>query len=1169
RITSFAEVVIAPQAADEAHPAFSNLFVQTKIHPKQSTIICTRRPRSKDENPPWMFHLVNADGIATSEAGFETDRSNFIGRGRNVSKPRAMDNDFEMSGADGSVLDPCVSVCYEFELKPNQTATFDIITGMADSKELCENLMYKYQDKHIKNRAFELSWTHNQVILHQINASEGEAQLYVRMAGAIIYPNATLRAAPETISSNFKGQNGLWSYSISGDIPIVLLRVHDIQNIAIVVQLIKAHAYWRMKGIAVDLIILNEDFGAYRQELQEQIMNLVTASANTTSNEQPGNIYVRRTEQVTNEDRILFQTIARIIIDDHAGTLEEQINKKINSKPLPPVLLPSFSSSAKNTVTEKLQLPEGLVFVNGYGGFTKDGKEYIIYTDDKKRTPAPWVNIIANPQFGTVISESGSAYSWLENAHEYRLTPWHNDPVTDSGGEAFYIRDEEDGKFWSPTPLPATGKAPYLTRHGFGYTVFEHIENGIHSETSIYVDIEKTLKFTTIRLKNLSGRERKISVTGYTEWVLGDMRSKTSMYIITEKDAETGALFSRNRYNTIFNEQVCFFTAHTNKISFTCDRTEFIGRNGTLQNPASLGRVKLSGRNGASLDPCAAIQIPFDLQTGEEKEIIFRLGAGNNEHEVREIIEQTKDPEFAREALKKIHDFWNETLGAVQVNTPDNALNFLANGWLVYQALACRVWGRSGYFQSGGAFGFRDQLQDVMSLLHTKPNVARDQILLSASRQFKEGDVQHWWHPPTGRGVRTNCSDDYLWLPFVTSKYINHTGDMDILQHPVSFLEGRPLNVHEDSYYDLPVYLNYFEPLYNHCKLAIKHGLRFGVHGLPLIGSGDWNDGMDRVGIEGKGESVWLAFFLYDNLTSFAKIAEAQNDENFAEECLAQAKKLKDNISKNAWDGDWYRRAYFDDGTPLGSSKNIECRIDSISQSWSVLSGGGEKERSASGMKSVDQYLVDRDHGIIKLLDPAFDTSELDPGYIKGYVPGVRENGGQYTHAAIWTMMAFAALGDNEKVWELFSLINPVNHAKTEDLIKRYKVEPYVAVADIYSTPEHEGRGGWAWYTGSAGWMYQFILESLLGLRREGNKLYIQPCAPAAWETFSIQYKYEKTLYDITINTIKNDTRMIILLNGKEQNKNYIELQENAGNQEIVINLSTVKQENANEVLNA
>lgn len=1167
RITSFAEVVIAPQAADEAHPAFSNLFVQTKIHPKQSTIICTRRPRSKDENPPWMFHLVNADGIATSEAGFETDRSYFIGRGRNVSKPRAMDADFEMSGADGSILDPCVSICYEFDLKPNETATFDMITGMADSKELCENLMYKYQDKHIKNRAFELSWTHNQVILHQINASEGEAQLYVRMAGAIIYPNATLRAAPETISSNYKGQNGLWSYSISGDLPIVLLRVHDIQNIAIVVQLLKAHAYWRMKGIAVDLVILNEDFSAYRQELQEQIMNLVTASANTTSNVQTGNIYVRRTEQVTNEDRILFQTIARIIIDDHAGTLEEQIIKKINSKPLPPVLLPSFSNTSKNAVTEKLQLPDGLVFVNGYGGFTKDGKEYIIYTDDAKRTPAPWVNVIANPRFGTVVSESGSAYSWLENAHEFRLTPWHNDPVSDTGGEAFYIRDEEDGKFWSPTPLPATGKEPYLTRHGFGYTVFEHIENGIHSETSIYVDIEKTLKYTTIRLKNLSGRDRKLSVTGYTEWILGDLRSKTSMFIITEKDTETGALFSRNRYNNIFNEQVCFFTAHTNKISFTCDRTEFIGRNGTMQNPASLSRVKLSGKNGASLDPCAAIQIPVDLLAGEEKEIIFRLGAGNNEHEARDIIGSTNDPEFAREALKKIHDFWNETLSAVQVNTPDAALNILANGWLVYQALACRVWGRSGYYQSGGAFGFRDQLQDVMSLLYTKPNVARDQILLSASRQFKEGDVQHWWHPPTGRGVRTNCSDDYLWLPFVTSKYIQHTGDMDILQQPVSFLEGRPLNMHEDSYYDLPVYLNYFEPLYDHCKLSIKHGLRFGVHGLPLIGSGDWNDGMDRVGIEGKGESVWLAFFLYDNLTSFAKIAKAQNDELFAEECLREAKKLKENISKNAWDGEWYRRAYFDDGTALGSSKNMECRIDSISQSWSVLSGGGTKERSVSGMKSVDQYLVDREHGIIKLLDPAFDISELDPGYIKGYVPGVRENGGQYTHAAIWTMMAFAALGENEKVWELFSLINPINHSKNDKLIEQYKVEPYVVVADIYSSPEHEGRGGWAWYTGSAGWMYQFILESLLGLRKEGNKLFIQPCTPVAWDSFTIQYKYEKTIYEITINKNMEGTKTNILINGKQQNNNFIELKEDAGKQEIVINFHNVQEEKKTEVL--
>ncbi|MBS1730878.1 MAG: cyclic beta 1-2 glucan synthetase [Bacteroidetes bacterium] len=1159
RVSSFAEVVIAPQAADEAHPAFSNLFVQTKIYPNQSTIICTRRPKSNEEKPPWMFHLVTADGIAGSKATFETDRAYFIGRGRTVINPKAMDTDFKMRGVDGSVLDPCVSISYEFELKPNQTATFDIITGMADSKELCESLMYKYQDKFIKNRAFELSWTHNQVILHQINASEGEAQLYVRMAGSIIFPNALLRATPEIIKSNFKGQNGLWSYSISGDLPIVLLRVHDIQNLPLVNQMIKAHAYWRMKGIAVDLLILNEDFGAYRQELQEQIMNIVTASVNTTSNAQPGNLYVRRTEQVTNEDRILFQTVARIIIDDHAGTLEEQINNKVNSKPLPPAFLPTINHPGKMVETPQLHLPADLVFVNGHGGFTKDGKEYIIYSDAQKRTPAPWANVLANYRFGTVISESGSSYSWLENAHEFRLTPWHNDPVSDSSGEAFFIRDEEDGKFWSPMPLPATSKEAYITRHGFGYSVFEHIENGIQSETTVFVHIDKPVKFTSIRLKNLSGRERKLSVTGYAEWILGDLRSKSSMYIITEKDAETGALFSKNRYNSIFFEQVCFFTAHTSKMSFTCDRSEFIGSNGSMQSPAAMGRIKLSGKNGASMDACAAIQIPTSLYAGEEKEIIFRLGAGNNEQEVQNIIETTKDPIYAQETLQKVHEFWNETLGAVKVETPDNALNFLTNGWLVYQALACRVWGRSGYYQSGGAFGFRDQLQDVMALLHTKPQVARDQIILSASRQFKEGDVQHWWHPPTGRGVRTRCSDDYLWLPFVTNKYIELTEDWEILQESVSFIEGRPLNMHEDSYYDLPVYLNYFEPLYNHCKLAIQHGLRFGAHGLPLIGSGDWNDGMDRVGNEGRGESVWLAFFLYTNLNEFAKIAHHQNDHEFAEECLQQAKNLKENIAKNAWDGDWYRRAYFDDGTPLGSIKNKECRIDSISQSWSILSQGGTSQRSTSGMKAVDKFLVDRTHRLIKLLDPAFDTADLDPGYIKGYVPGVRENGGQYTHAAIWTMMAFAALGENEKVWELFSLINPVDHSHTEALVQQYKAEPYVLVADIYSTPGHEGRGGWSWYTGSAGWMYQFILEFMLGLKREGDKLLFHPCIPDSWDSFSINYQYEKTTYHI--NFINRSDQSSLHINGKKQEKRSILLEKDAGTIEIEFHINGAKKQ--------
>lgn len=576
--------------------------------------------------------------------------------------------------------------------------------------------------------------------------------------------------------------------------------------------------------------------------------------------------------------------------------------------------------------------------------------------------------------------------------------------------------------------------------------------------------------------------------------------------------------------------------------TFTCDRLEFIGRNGDLANPDALQRKHLSGRAGAGFDPCTALQVVIELHPDEERELVFRLGAGKNEEETRELVAKIKGSAFAHDAQSKVHDQWNHILGAVAVKTPDEALNVMANGWLVYQTLACRVWGRSGYYQSGGAYGFRDQLQDVLALLHTRPDITREQLLLAASRQFLQGDVQHWWHPPTGRGVRTTCSDDYLWLPYVASRYLSATGDTAVLNEYVSFIDGRPLRPGEESYYDLPVFLNHWETLYNHCKYAIRYGLKFGEHGLPLIGSGDWNDGMDKVGAEGKGESVWLAFFLYEVLRRFETIAADYGDADFSELCKTESEKLKENINKNAWDGGWYRRAYFDDGTPLGSNNNEECKIDSISQSWSLLSAAGDPAKSLQGMNAVNEYLIDRKNKVIKLLTPPFDKSDLYPGYIKGYVPGVRENGGQYTHAAIWTIMAYAALQDRERVWELFSMVNPVNHTLAPGQVQQYKAEPYVMAADVYGAAPHEGRGGWTWYTGSAGWTYQLTINSILGLNRIGERLYLNPCIPDHWTNYELQYRYGNTFYNIRVINRKREGVALLRVDGNVSGVPYVTL---------------------------
>jgi cellobiose phosphorylase len=1130
-ITSYAEVVLAPPAADALHPAFSNLFIQTKVLRLRQAILCTRRPRSREEHPPWMFHLMAVHGADIGDISYETDRMRFIGRGNTVANPdalqRASDLSGELSGAlsgsEGSVLDPIVSIRYRITLDPEESATINMVSGVGETRDACLSLVEKYQDRRFADRVFDLAWTHNQVVLRQINATEADAQLYGRLAGSVLYANGALRADPSVLIKNRRGQSGLWGYAISGDLPIVLLRIGDPAHIELVRQLVQAHAYWRLKGLTVDLVIWNEDHSGYRQELHEQIMGLIAAGIEANVTDRPGGIFVRPVEQISNEDRILLQTVARAVITDSRGTLEEQINRCGLAEVLVPRLTPTRTHRAEPPAVAALPRPD-LVFFNGLGGFTPDGHEYVISTAQGQMTPAPWVNVLANPHFGTVVSESGLAYTWSENAHEFRLTPWCNDPVSDSSGEAFYLRDEERGHFWSPTPLPSRGAMPYASRHGFGYSVFEHTERGVRSELWVYVAPDAPVKFAVLKVRNESGRSRRLSATGYVEWVLGDLRPKSAMHVVTEIDPGSGALFARNPYNTEFPGRVAFFDVDDATRTVSGDRTEFLGRNGTLRNPAAMTRSRLSGKVGAALDPCGAIQVAFEIGDGQEREIVFTFGVGQDANDAINMVNRFRGSAAAREALEAVWQYWKRTLGAVHVETPDPSLNVLANGWLLYQTLTCRLWARNGYYQPGGAFGFRDQLQDVMALIHCEPPLVREHLLLCAGRQFVEGDVQHWWHPPSGRGVRTHCSDDFLWLPLATSRYVLSTGDTGVLNESVHFIEGRPVNPEEDAYYDLPGRSEEAASLYEHCVRAILRGLRFGEHGLPLIGSGDWNDGMNRVGEQGKGESVWLGFFLYDVLMRFSEIARMQGDVSFAERCQSEAAQVRRHIEQNGWDGEWYRRAYFDDGSPLGSASNPECRIDSIAQSWSVLSGAADAERSRKAMDAVEKRLVRRDPGLIQLLDPPFDKSELNPGYIKGYVPGVRENGGQYTHGAVWAAMAFAALGDGRRAWELLAMIIPVNHANSPGAIATYKVEPYVVAADVCALSPHTGRGGWTWYTGSAAWMYRLIVESLLGLRLEADRLHVEPCLPGDWKVFKAHYRYRETVYHIDVLQTRDGT---------------------------------------------
>ena len=1151
-ITSYAEVVLAPLNADLAHRAFSNLFVQTEILHDRQAIICSRRPRTASEHVPWMFHIMAAPGVNADQLSFETDRVKFIGRGRSAANPIVFDSEItelnsagnllglvsaqisgqlfgkqarkiakssDLSNTDGSVLDPIVAIRRTIHLDPDQSAVIQIISGVANSREAALALIDKYCDRHFVERAFEMAWFQSQEVLRMINASEADAQVYGRLASSVVFSSALRRVAASVIARNLIGQSGLWRFGISGDLPIVLIHIGDLNRLDFFKQVLQAHTYWRMNGLISDLVIIIEDFSGYRADLHDQIIGLIHAGPESQSIDKPGGIFIKRVEDLTEEARVLLQTVARVVLTDDSELLLERVDRRVSVERISDRLEPIL---AVNNDAQVIQAERTLIFQNGIGGFTADGHEYVIRLRQGQTTPAPWVNVIASPHIGTVVSESGSAYTWVENAHEFRLTSWHNDPVTDISGEAHYIRDEETGAFWSPTPLPACALAQiptsYICRHGFGYSIFEHNEAGISSEMISYVAMDAPVKFVVIKLRNFSKRTRQLSLTGYWELVLGEWRHHNMMHIVTEQDPQTGALFARNSFGRESANRLVFAHVSEKENTVSGNRTEFIGRNGSLASPAAMRLKRLSGKTGAGLDPCAAIQTKLTLFENQEREFVFVFGAVKNADEARHCIRQMGGPAGARQALDAVHEYWNHTLGAVQVETPDPALDVLANGWLIYQTISCRLWARSGYYQSGGAYGFRDQLQDTMALIHTSPWLAREQIIRCAGRQFLQGDVQHWWHPPNGQGVRTHFSDDYLWLVYATSRYVAATGDNAILDESIHFLEGRVLDAHEEAYYDVPLRSNEAASLYEHCLRAIKHSDHYGEHQLPLIGSGDWNDGMNLIGKDGKGESVWLAWFLVENLNLFSVIAQLRGEFECAADCKNKADLLTTNIEINAWDGEWYRRAYFDDGTPLGSKTNDECQIDSISQSWAVISQAGNPDRARQAMAALNQRLVQRDAQLIKLLSPPFDKSSLEPGYIKGYVPGVRENGGQYTHAAIWATMAFAMQGDHARAWELFAMLNPINHAITPQQIETYKVEPYVMSADIYATAPHTGRGGWTWYTGAAGWMYRLTIETLLGINLENNQLRIAPCLPAHWQTYKVHYRYRDTVYHITFN---------------------------------------------------
>jgi cyclic beta-1,2-glucan synthetase len=1157
-LTSYAEIILNQQSADQRHPAYNKLFIESEFLEKDQLLLFRRRPRSADEKPVYLIHFFTSNHEQIGLTGYETDRAKFLGRGGTVQRPAvfSMPNQTSiLSNTTGATLDPVCALQAELILSPYQTAEVAFITLAAHSRKEAIDLARSYKRWSHIGRAVQEIRLQAENELAQLDLTSRQIERIQKLLSPLVYLSNALRAGPAVLNANVLAQPGLWAFGISGDYPILLVHMSRDEELDLLGEVLQAHTYWRKRGLMIDLVIFNQRETSYDQGFRSRIYRLLEHTSSETWLDKRGGIFILQEDQMSEAERTLLMTVARVVLDGEGGPLERQLSK-LDADPVRlPRFVPIEPLTPQLDVLPQLQRPSDLLFDNGLGGFTQDGCEYVIYLDRDQWTPAPWSNVIATSEFGCLVTEAGMGTTWCQNSGENRITPWRNDPVSDPPAEAVYLRDEDTGQIWSPTPLPARADAPYLIRHGAGYSTFEHASHGLQQDLCVFVVPDEPVKVVQLRLHNTTQRMRRINVTYYAEWVLGVNRENTAAYIVPEFVSSYFALLARNLYNTEFGQRVTFLASTREPSGVTTDRTEFLGELGSYIRPAALERVGLTPRVEPGVDPCAVLQTLLWLQPGETKEITFLLGQGADRADAERLMSHYRNIENVEAARRAVGDFWNEILEQMQVQTPDKGMDILLNRWLLYQALSCRFWGRTAFYQSSGAYGFRDQLQDSMGFVHVRPDVVRGHILEAAAHQFEDGDVLHWWHPPSGRGIRTRCSDNLIWLPYVTAHYVQVTGDRSILGEEVPFLKAEPLKPDEhERYGQFPS--GEVQTLYEHCCRALAKGITAGPHGIPLMGAHDWNDGMNRVGYLGRGESIWLGWFLSKTLADFAEICDLMEDAKRAGEFRAKIFDLHRALERHCWDGEWYLRAFYDDGYPLGSFLNRECKIDSIAQSWAVLSGNGDSEHATRAMEAVYNNLVRLEEELILLFTPAFQRTARDPGYIKGYPRGIRENGGQYTHAALWAIWAFAQLGQDDRAVDLFRLINPIYHADTAEKVNRYRVEPYVIAADVYSVAPYVGRGGWTWYTGSASWMYRLGIEMLLGLQRTGERLRINPHIPKDWPEVQINYRFGETVYHIRVinQADKKDGKENVTMDGKVLTDGVIPLADDGKTHEVTVN---------------